>query len=389
MKNKAFHIDLLQPFLKENWKNSSFNKFTAIQKEVIPKALDNENIIAQSPTGTGKTLAYIIPILQKVDSAGAHPQAIILASSQELVMQIFNEIRNWSKGSDIRITSIIGGANIKRQLEKLKQKPHIIVGTAGRVFELIQMKKIKMHHVRIIVLDEVDQLLEKENEQLVTNIIQKTPAERQILAFSATVIEDMEKKITKWITKPIVIKNEKDEDMPDVEHIYFLCEYREKIELLKMLVKMENMKAIGFIEDIGRLSVLEQKLKFKNVSLTTLHSELKKQEREKVIQHFLREDIPLLLATDVAARGLDLKGINHVIHFDIPRDAKQYIHRSGRTGRMGSHSGTVVSIVTYTEEKRFLKLIKSIGITIKRKKISKGQIIDVPNKKSKYDKNGH
>ncbi|MBX9975433.1 DEAD/DEAH box helicase [Cytobacillus firmus] len=369
-------IENMKPFIQEAWKKSAFAQPTAVQSEAVPLALEDRDIIAESPTGTGKTLAYLLPILEKIDPDKQAVQAVILASSQELVMQILSEIQKWAEGSGIKAASFIGGANVKRQLEKLKKHPHIALGTPGRVLELIKQKKLKMHEVKTVVLDEGDQLLVPEHAQTVQNIVKSTLKERQVLLFSATlppVVEQLAKELS---ADAEVIRVEKDETIQaaGVDHIYFVAEARDKIKMLEKISRLEDIKALVFVKDIGNLTVMAEKLDFKNISSSTLHSDLSKFDRQKAIKNFRTGKTNMLIATDVAARGLDIKGVTHVVHFDFPKDINQYVHRSGRTGRFGA-SGTVISLVTEREERELKKMTKELGLTAEKKVMRGGQIV--------------
>ncbi|MCS0787739.1 DEAD/DEAH box helicase [Cytobacillus firmus] len=369
-------IENMKPSIQEAWKKSAFAQPTTVQAEAVPLALEGRDIIAESPTGTGKTLAYLLPVLENIDPDKQAVQAVILASSQELVMQILSEIQKWAEGSGIKAASFIGGANVKRQLEKLKEHPHIALGTPGRVLELIKQKKLKMHEVKTVVLDEGDQLLVPEHAQTVQNIVKSTLKERQVLLFSATlppVVEQFAKELT---ADAEVIRVEKDETIQaaGVDHIYFVAEARDKIKMLEKISRLEDIKALVFVKDIGNLTVMAEKLDFKNISSSTLHSDLSKFDRQKAIKNFRTGKTNMLIATDVAARGLDIKGVTHVVHFDFPKDMNQYVHRSGRTGRFGA-SGTVISLVTEREERELKKMAKELGLAAEKKVMRGGQIV--------------
>ncbi|MCR2822139.1 DEAD/DEAH box helicase [Lederbergia panacisoli] len=370
----------LKPSLQKNWQNSQFEKPTQIQEEAIPFILEGKDLIAESPTGTGKTVAYLLPILEKINEEQNDLQAVILAPSRELVMQIYQEIQKWTEGTSIRKTSLVGGANIKRQLDKLKERPQIVVGTPGRILELIKMKKLKMHEVKTVILDEGDQLLNKEHVDSVRTIVKSTMNDRQLLLFSATSMEEPEQVIAMIGRKPEFIKVNRTESSSKVDHFYLLCEPRERAKLLQKMAAMKGMKGLVFVKDVGNMNVLVEKLMFEKVSIATLHSELGKSQREKAIKSIRNGDVKLLLATDVAARGLDIEGLTHVIHYDLPKDIEQYIHRSGRTGRMGA-AGTVVSFATPRDERELRKYGKQLNLPIYQKRIFKGQFVDIISKK--------
>ncbi|MDL4842211.1 DEAD/DEAH box helicase [Aquibacillus rhizosphaerae] len=369
--------DQIKPFLQKAWEVSGFTELTPIQEKAGPVIMGGEDVIAESPTGSGKTLAYLLPLLQEIDSNQKNIQVMILASSHELVMQIHQELQKWTIDSGIGSATLIGGANVKRQLEKLKKRPQIILGTPGRIQELLKSKKLKVHEVKKIVLDEADQLLVPEHINEVENIIKSTLRERQVLLFSATLSNSIEQKAATFMKEPQVIRiNEQELDRPNVEHMYFVCDARDKIELLRKVLKADEKKALVFVRDIGNLSVMAEKLEYMGVSVGQLHGNTKKQEREKAIRDFKSGKSQLLLGTDVAARGLDIPDLTHVVHMDISSDATQYQHRSGRTGRLGSVGGTVISIITVAEERNLQKISRVLGLEIAKKKIYKGNIVD-------------
>ncbi|MBU9720110.1 MULTISPECIES: DEAD/DEAH box helicase [Bacillaceae] len=374
MSNTWSIIPSLQPFLQEAWRNSNFTQPTAIQEKAVPTILEGGDVIAESPTGTGKTLAFLLPILNKIDVSKKDVQAVILASSKELVMQIMEEIRIWSIGSGIERASLIGGANVKRQLDKLKKKPHIIVGTPGRVQELIQMKKLKMHEVRTVVLDEGDQVFSNEHVKTVDQIIKSTLKDRQLLVFSATLSSEVEEKARERMKDPTLIRVGESESAGHVEHVYIVCEERDKISVLRKLMNLENMRALVFSNNIDVLSVYAAKLEYQGLPLGVLHSEVSKQERERSLKQFRESKFPLLLTTDVASRGLDIKGLNHVIQLEVPKEARQYTHRAGRTGRAGE-GGTVISILADYEVKKLLRIGEELGLTMEERRLYKGELI--------------
>lgn len=355
-------ISGLKDSIQQVWKKAGFSQPTSIQSYAIPHILEKKDVIAQSPTGTGKTLAYLLPVLNMIDSENKAVQAVILASSQELVMQILNEIQKWAEGSGIRGASFIGGANVKRQLEKLKKHPHIVVGTPGRVHELIKQKKLKMHEVKMVVLDEGDQLLVPEHTDTIQQIVKSTLSDRQVVLFSAT-LPDSIVSIAKELTNHAeIISVKKDETInaEKVNHIYFISEQRDKMKLLEKISRLKQLKALVFVKDIGNLTVLAEKLQFKKINVSILHSDLNKMERQKALRNFRDGKTSMLIATDVAARGLDIEGITHVVHYDFPKDLNQYVHRSGRTGRFGA-AGTIISLVTERQERDLKKFAKEIG----------------------------
>ncbi|MBD8070862.1 DEAD/DEAH box helicase [Bacillus sp. PS06] len=372
-------LEKMKPFIQDAWTKAGFKEATPIQEKTIPYILEGQDVIAESPTGTGKTLAYLLPILDKIDVEKKEIQAVILASSHELVMQLFGEFQKWSEGSDIYGASFIGGANVKRQLEKIKKKPQIVFGTPGRVLELIKQKKFKMHEVKTLVLDEGDQLLVPEHLQTMKDIIKSTLKDRQIILFSATLTEQAESIVKEMVSehaKTIRVERTEVNTGSQVDHIYFVAESRDKIEVIAKLSRVEGIRGLVFVRDIGNLSVLSEKLKFKRVPVEVLHSDANKTDRQTALSNFRSGKSNLLLATDVAARGLDIQGITHVVHYDLPKDVTEYTHRSGRTGRLGSSSGTVVSIVSGREVRELKQLARKVNVEVEEKDFFKGQIVE-------------
>lgn len=369
-------IHHLQPFLQQAWKNSTFEHSAFVQEKVIPAVLDGRDVIAVAPTGSGKTLAYLLPVLDRMDPGKQAVQAVILAPSKELVMQIQEEAGKWSQGSGIQSIPLIGGANVKRQIEKLKRHPHLVIGTPGRILELIRQKKLKMHEVKMMVLDEGDQLLGKEYSLTVGQIVKSAMRDCQILLFSATLPDATAQKAIDQMKEPLLIRIAKEEARSPVEHIYIVTgDPRGKIEQLRKIARM-GVRGLVFFNNKWDVSVAAEKLRFKGLAVAELHGDMRKEEREKSIRLFQNGDVPLLLATDVAARGLDIPVITHVIQFDLPGDVSAYVHRSGRTGRLGSNAGTVVSLVTPGEEKVLKKFAKAQHVELGRKDIKRGELVD-------------
>ncbi len=365
--------------LIEGLKKQGINVPTDIQAKAIPLALENKDIIGQSITGSGKTLAYLLPIFQKIDSSKKEMQAIILAPTHELVLQIDKQIKLLSQNSEAQITStpIIGKANIKRQIEKLKEKPHIIVGSSGRVLELIKKKKIKAHTIKTIVIDEGDRLLDENNIAGIKDVIKTTMKDRQLMVFSAT-IDDQTIDIAKGLMKDAeVIKIEEKIVNPNISHMYFIAEQRDKIKILrKLIASIKPKKAIVFINNNDKTEIITEKIKYHNIKAQGIYGNASKEERKKALGEFRKEKIHVLIASDIAARGLDIQDVTHIINLDLPRNSKEYIHRVGRTGRVGK-SGTAISIVTKQETSSIKRFEKKLNIKIKAKEMYEGSIIDM------------
>lgn len=366
--------------LIEGLKKQGITEPSEIQIQSIPFALQNLDVIGQAQTGSGKTLAFLLPLFQKIDSSKKEMQAIILAPTHELNMQIEAQIRLLAENSALPITSmsIIGDVNIKRQVEKLREKPHIIVGSMGRILELIKMKKISAHTIKTIVIDEGDRLLDQNNLQLVKDVIKTTMRDRQLMVFSAT-INEKTTNIAKDLMKDVelVKVEEKLTVNTNITHMYFVCEHRDKLEVLRKLVASINpSKAIIFLNNKEDLKRLTLKATHHSMNAYSIYGSAPKEERQRAMESFRNGKIQLLIASDLAARGLDVQGVTHIFNLDISQDSKDYLHRVGRTGRAGN-TGTAISIVTEKELHLIKRLEKDFKIIIEPKDIRRGEIIDL------------
>lgn len=362
--------------LQEKWEKANFSFEMPIQTKLIPHMLDGSDIVAESPTGTGKTLAYVIPLLQKVDPTKKQVQALVVVPSQELGMQIIEVFREWIAGTDITVAQLIGGANIQRQIDTLKKKPTIVVGTPGRLQELVKTKKLKMHEINTIVLDEGDQLLSREHRTTVKGLIDAT-VERQLVVTSATITDEIELVAERMMDNPIRIQVAA-EEIPakgEVIHSFVKTETRDKTDFLRRLSHLEGMKGLAFVNSLDQLLMKDSKLSYRDAPIVSLHSEMKKEERKKALDDFKNGKVSILIATDVAARGLDISGLTHVIHVDVPHSIEQYLHRSGRTGRAGK-DGEVLTLLTYSDEKTYKKWTKELPSKPVQKIWHRGALIE-------------
>ncbi|MCG7336833.1 DEAD/DEAH box helicase [Sporosarcina sp. ACRSM] len=365
-------VEKMDDVFRKKWK---FEQEMPIQTKMIPEMLAGKDIVAESPTGSGKTLAYVLPILQLVDGDKKQTQALIMTPSQELSMQIVNVIREWVEGTSITVTQLIGGANMQRQIERLKKKPTIVVGTPGRLAELVNSKKLKMHDIRQVVLDEGDQLLSREHRVIVKNLIEAANPDRQVTVVSATITEEIEIVAKRLMIDPIRIQVMQ-EELPKsgkVVHSYVKTEVRDKTDLLRGLSHLEGIRALAFINNVDQLRMKEMKLQYNEAPVAVLYSDMKKFERQQTLEAFRKGESRILIATDLAARGLDIEGLTHVIHVDVPHTIEQYLHRSGRTGRAGN-DGEVLTLLSYAEERDYRKLTK--GMKPVQKMWYKGKLME-------------
>jgi superfamily II DNA/RNA helicase len=347
---------------------------TGVQAEAIPLLLQGRDVTAQSQPGTGKTLAYLLPIMQRLDPASRELQALILAPTHELAMQIAGEAV-WL-GDGLRIAAMIGGASIRRQAEKLKEHPQLIVGTPGRVAELIRLRKLKMHRVRTIVVDEADQMLALGSGDDLRMILNSALRDRQLAFFSATLSPEAERLAREWMNDPAAVRiHPEQRTAKTVEHVYFVGDKRDRFELVKKLLRAYRpQSAILFVHDTDEIGGLEARLKYGGCSVVSLYGDTTKQDRANAMARFREGRVQLLIATDVAARGLDLPDVSLVIHYDPPTSPEQYVHRSGRTGRAG-RGGVSALLLTARERKIAADLARKLGVPFEHKALREGRVI--------------
>lgn len=362
---------------------------TKIQEQTIPLIFEKKDIIGQSETGSGKTLAYLLPIISNIDFNSKQLQTIILTPTHELSLQIEHQIKLLIKNSllPLKVAVIIGGVNISRQLEKLKEKPHIVVGSSGRILELIAKKKISGHTVKTIVIDEADRMIDEKNIANVKSVIKTTLKERQILMFSATMSAKSIKTASEFMKEPIIVQIKNKELLPKtINHIYFISERRDKIEMLRKIIKIEKPeKVIVFINNPNAIETTIEKLEYHKLKATGIYGLATKQERKKAMEDFRMGKVQILVSSDLGSRGLDIEDITHVISLDIPEEPIFYLHRAGRTGRAGK-TGLSISIVTEAEEQWLKKYEKQFNIKIIKKEMNNGKIEDIRTKNFKPTK---
>ncbi|NWL88812.1 DEAD/DEAH box helicase [Paenibacillus sp. 79R4] len=349
---------------------------TPVQEECIPAALDGRDVLAQSQTGTGKTLAYLLPMLEKM-TPDKMLQGLILAPTQELAMQIQREAEKYGEALGITVQALIGGAAIKRQLERLRQHPQLVVGTPGRIREIVEMKKLKLHTLRTVVVDEVDQMFKLGGTADVERILRGTLRDRQLLFLSATIDEHIRALAGREMKEPVEVGIEPEQRTSrSLEHLYFKCEDRDKIDMVRRIVRHFNPeRAIVFINNTTDIAEVEAKMNYVGLSAGALYGDADKTVRSVTLRRFREGKIRLLIASDVAARGLDVENLTLVINLDPPIDADHYVHRVGRTGRMG-RSGLAVSLVSSKEEFIMRKFSRELGIEITPRQLYKGQIVE-------------
>ncbi|KYG33509.1 DEAD/DEAH box helicase [Alkalihalobacillus trypoxylicola] len=349
---------------------------TDIQKQMIPEAMSGQDIVARSQTGTGKTLAFLLPILSKVNSEKKGLQAIIIAPSQELAMQIMDVLKKLTENYPIKHASLIGGANVKRQLERLKkEKPQIAVGTPGRILELLQLKKLKVHEVEIVAVDEADRMVDEQSAwEDFTKIAQRVGREAQYLFVSATIPTNFKEMVADFAPFIVSLEAEGGLLVQEISHLYLKVTERERIDLTRKLIHAEHIKkGIVFVNQIERLNEVVEKLAYRKIEVAPLSSEQSKIEREKAIKQFKEGTVHILVATDVASRGLDIDDVTHIIQLEAASHSNSYLHRAGRTGRMGK-AGKVISLISDKDEYKLQKYSRDLKVEMNLVTLEKGQL---------------
>lgn len=330
---------------------------TPIQMEAIPWALLGEDIMGQAQTGTGKTAAFGLPILNRVEK-GQGLQGLILCPTRELAVQVMKEISFLGSRLDINVLAVYGGQSMERQIHALKQKPEIVVGTPGRLLDHLQRKTISLREVKFLVLDEADEMLDMGFLPDIEKIISFCPRARQTFLFSATLDEKVRRLATKYMRNPrLIVIPSPERTVPVIEQKYYVVKPGLKAEFLCCLLEsLPVSSALIFCRTKRGASELACVLQKKGYTANCLHGDMSQRERDYVMNAFRRRSIRLLTATDLAARGLDIKHVSHVINYDIPEDPEIYVHRIGRTGRAGRR-GTAITLVE-PEQMRWLKSIE-------------------------------
>ncbi|PWF99929.1 DEAD/DEAH box helicase [Levilactobacillus bambusae] len=312
-----------------------FDGPTQIQAAIYDPMVKGEDLLGLAPTGSGKTLAFVLPTLAEV-MPGEGTQVLILAPSQELAMQTTNVVRDWARLVNAQVLALTGGANLKRQMERLKKHPEVVVGTPGRVASLIDDRRLKLHQLETLVIDEADDLLTGETLETVRRIAQAAPADCQLGFFSAT-DTDILHELPKWFGKDVrrIDVRESDQTQGEVKHELLQVNETKRDQMLKRLLAIPGFRALVFFDSTSRLAKTAAHFKHDHISAVPLTSGLRQTQRQKALTDFRLGHVKLLLTTDVAARGLDIPKLPAVVNYDRPTTATTYVHRAGRTGRMG------------------------------------------------------
>ncbi|MCF8278280.1 MAG: DEAD/DEAH box helicase [Flavobacteriales bacterium] len=336
-----------------------FENPTPIQEKAIPQVLDSKrDLIALAQTGTGKTAAFSLPVLQQLDENHNEIQCIVLCPTRELCLQIANDMKDFAKYINPKTVAVYGGASIETQIREIKRGCQVIIGTPGRTVDLINRRVLRLQDVRFVVLDEADEMLTMGFKDDLDLILGETPATKQTLLFSATMPSGIKDITKKYMNDPIEVSSgQRNEGAANIEHHYYMVDARNKYECLKRLADVNpNVYGIVFCRTRRETQEIADKLMTDGYNADSLHGDLSQAQRDNIMARFRKRKIQLLVATDVAARGIDVDDITHVINYNLPDEEEVYIHRSGRTGRAGKR-GISIAII-HSRERGKLKSIE-------------------------------
>ncbi len=338
-----------------------YEEATLIQERIVPIALQGKDIVGQSPTGTGKTAAFALPIIQNMNGEKG-VQVLVLAPTRELALQIADEMKKLGKNSKVRVVTIYGGQPIQIQLRGLKDA-NIVVGTPGRILDHLRRGSLKLDKVKFLVLDEADRMLDMGFINDIKKIIYKTSTKRQTMFFGATIPKEFRYLCKKFMKDYIFIKVDDIAEKPKIEDFFIEVGEKEKFQLLLYILEKEYpSSAIIFTNTRKMTSILAENLKKHGIDAKAIHGELTQKKREFVLRLFRSRKIKILVATDVASRGLDIDNVSHIINYDIPSNPEDYVHRIGRTARAGRR-GKAISLLSRRDHdamRRVAKFYRSI-----------------------------
>jgi superfamily II DNA/RNA helicase len=349
---------------------------TPIQSAAIPVLMAGKDAYLNAETGTGKTLAYLLPLFARIDRAQAATQVVIVAPTHELAIQIHRQSCDLAQnaGWPIRSVLLIGGTATDRQIEKLKAKPQVVVGSPGRIVELIERGKLKTAHLRSIVVDEADRLLHEETLAWIQKIVRAAPPARQLIFASATVEPQTRQVMATLAPDAAMLAPGAATVNENIEHLYLLCEERDKPDIVRKLLHAYDIpRSIVFVHRNDVAERVALKLAHHKLAVADLNAELGKMDRKQAMDGIRSGAIRIMIASDLAARGLDIRGVTHVFNLDVPTMSKAYLHRVGRTGRAGG-KGTAVSLVTEIEARLIRRYEQELGISMQCVRVRDGHV---------------
>jgi ATP-dependent RNA helicase DeaD len=362
----------LSSVMLEALRRANYSVPTPVQAGVVPRAMEGQDIIAQARTGTGKTASFVIPILERLRSgqSSRDPQALILAPTRELAVQVRDELLRLSSGRNVHCVALYGGKPIRGQIDKLRRGAHVIVGTPGRMLDHIARATLRLRDVWCVVLDEADRMLDIGFRPDIERILRHCPRDRQTLLLSATVPPPIQRLARRYMQDPMTLDfSPKDIAVETIDQYYFTVDNERKFELLVALLKREQPhQALVFCRTKRGVERLLRRLAKRLRSVDCLHGDMQQQARDRVMGRFRREQLRYLVATDVVGRGIDVTSISHIINFDIPQFCDDYVHRVGRTGRMGQE-GVAFTFVTPEQGPELTRIEQRINRLLTRDEI--------------------
>jgi len=371
MEKKRFDELPLSESMLKAVKAMGFEEATPIQSESLPPLLEGRDMVGQSQTGSGKTAAFGIPAIERIDATNKATQVLILCPTRELALQVAEEIAKLTRGKPgVRELPVYGGQSYDRQLRGLRKGAHIVIGTPGRVLDHLNKGTLKLDQLTTIILDEADRMLDMGFSEEINSILGKMPEERQTVMFSATVPSGIKRLITKFTKDPVWVKIEASElTAPEIDQVWYEVDRRSKLEVLCRLIDFEDVRyGLIFCATKRMVDELVEHLSARGYLADKLHGDMSQQMRERVMNRFRKKNIEFLVATDVAARGIDVKDIEVVFNYDLPNDGEDYVHRIGRTGRAGSN-GKAVTLVAGRELYKLQNIMRFTNAKIKRMNI--------------------
>ena len=360
-------LGLSQPIL-DVLERLEFEQPTAIQEEVIPILLDEPtDLVGLAQTGTGKTAAFALPLLERLDESLSAIQGLILSPTRELGQQIARQLEIFAEGMpELRTLAVYGGAPITGQLKSLRRAtPHIVIATPGRLIDLLKRKAVDLSALQYVVFDEADEMLNMGFKDELDTILAYTPDHRKTWLFSATMPPEIQRIADTYMADPVVVKTNRESQVnTDIEHRYVVLRQRDKAEaLLRLLDAMPGMRGVVFCRTRKDTQELAEHLLQRNYRADALHGDLSQPQRDRVMRRFRSQELQVLIATDVAARGIDVDDLTHVFHYTLPDDAEYYTHRAGRTGRAGKQ-GVSIAFVSPSGERSIRQLRQKLEIDI-------------------------
>jgi len=367
---------LLPPDLIAGLAKQQISDPTPIQSAAIPVLMAGKDAYLNAQTGTGKTLAYLLPLFARMDHAQAATQVVVVAPTHELAIQIHRQSCDLAQnaGRAIRSVLLIGGTATARQIEKLKGKPQVVVGSPGRIVELIERGKLKMQHIRGIVVDEADRLLHEESLTWIQKIVRQAPAARQLIFASATIEPQTRDVMAALSPEAVVLRPGAEAVNENIQHLYLICEERDKPEVLrKLLHAFDVPRAIVFVHRNDVAERVAAKLAHHKLAVADLNAELDKMDRKRAMDGIRNDTVRIVIASDLAARGLNIPGVTHIFNLDVPTMSNAYLHRVGRTGRAGAQ-GMAISLLTEIEARLVRRYEQELGIVMQCVRVRDGHV---------------